>query len=215
MSIDWSFRFGDIAIVFATLLGPVLAVQAQKWIERARERTQRRITIFRTLMATRVASLSPAHVEALNAVPIDFYRNRKIVDSWKEYLDHLSQPQLTPELWGQRRVELFNILLVNMATFLGYKFTTVEISREVYSPTAHAQIEADQQIIRQGLARLFRGEFAIPMDVKSFPVEAQAVAEQEDVRRLLLRWLRGEQSVKVNLEPSTPPAIPLPPKGPR
>jgi hypothetical protein len=27
---------GEAAIVFATLLGPVLAVQAQKWIERAR-----------------------------------------------------------------------------------------------------------------------------------------------------------------------------------
>jgi len=76
---------GEAAIVFATLLGPV---QAQKWIERARERTQRKIAIFRTLMATRAAFLSPAHVEALNGVPIEFYGNRKIVNSWKEYLGY-------------------------------------------------------------------------------------------------------------------------------
>jgi hypothetical protein len=88
MTIDWTFRMGEAAIVFATLLGPVLAVQAQKWIERARERKQRKIGIFRTLMATRAAFLSPAHVEALNAVPIEFYGNRKIVNSWKEYLDY-------------------------------------------------------------------------------------------------------------------------------
>ena len=28
MTIDWTFRMGEAAIVFATLLGPVLAVQA-------------------------------------------------------------------------------------------------------------------------------------------------------------------------------------------
>jgi hypothetical protein len=77
MTIDWTFRVGELAIVFATLLGPVLAVQAQKWIERAREKTQRKIAIFRTLMATRATFLSPAHVEALNAIPIEFYGNKK------------------------------------------------------------------------------------------------------------------------------------------
>ena len=189
---------GEEAIVFATLSGPV---QAQKWIERARERTQRKIAIFRTLMATRAAFLSPAHVEALNAVPIEFYGNRKIVNSWKEYLDYLSRQGVSPEVWGQRRIELFIDLLVEMVAFLGYNFSRVEISREVYWPTAHARIEADQQIIREGVAKLFKGEAALPMDVKSFPIEAQALEEQQDLRRPLLKWLAGEQSVKVAFEP--------------
>lgn len=190
---------GEAAIVFATLLGPVLAVQAQKWIERARERKQRKIGIFRTLMATRAAFLSPAHVEALNAVPIEFYGNTKIVNSWKEYLDYLSKQGVQPDVWAARRIDLFVDLLVEMAVFLGYNFNRVEISREVYWPTAHARIEADQQTIREGVAKLFRGEYSIPMDVKSFPVEAQALEEQQDLRRLLLKWLGGEQSVKVDL----------------
>ena len=59
MTIDWTFKGADIAIVVATLLGPVLAVQAQKWLERGREITQRRAWIFRTLMATRATNLSP------------------------------------------------------------------------------------------------------------------------------------------------------------
>jgi uncharacterized protein DUF6680 len=199
MTIDWTFRMGETAIVFATLLGPVLAVQAQKWIERVREKKQRQIGIFGTLMATRAAFLSPAHVEALNAVPIEFYGNKKIVNSWKEYLDNLSKQGVPAEVWAQRRVDLFVDLLVEMAAFVGYNFTRVEISREVYWPTAHARIEADQQIIREGLAKLFRGEAAIPMAVKSFPVEALALEEQQDLRRLLLKWLGGKQSVKVDL----------------
>jgi hypothetical protein len=72
-----------------------------------------------------------------------------------------------------------------MAAFLGYNFTRVEFSREVYWPTAHARIEADQQIIREGVAKLFKGEAALPMDVKSFPIEAQAPEEQQDLRRPL------------------------------
>ena len=194
MTIDWTFRMGEGAIVFATLLGPVLAVQAQKWIERARERKQRKIGIFRTLMATRAAFLSPAHVKALNAVPIEFYGNKKIVDSWKEYLDYLSKQGVPPDVWAQRRFDLFVDLLHSTAADLGYNFTRVEISREVYLPTAHARIEADQQIIREGMAKLFRGEAAIPMDVKSFPVEAQALEEQQDLRRLLLKWLGGSKA---------------------
>jgi len=42
----------------------VLAVQAQKWVEGFREKKARRLTIFRTLMATRAMVLNPNHVEA-------------------------------------------------------------------------------------------------------------------------------------------------------
>jgi len=151
-------------------------------------------------MTTRAAPLSPAHVEALNAMPIEFYRHRPIIEAWKEYLDHLSAQGFTPEAWGQKRIELLITLLLKMANFLRYRFTRVEISREVYSPTAHGMIEQEQQIIRQGLARLFKGEFPIPMEVKSFPAEAGALEEQRDLRGLLLKWLGGQQSVRVDLQ---------------
>ena len=68
-------RWSDLVIAGCTLLGPVLAVQAQKWAEGFREKEARRLTIFRTLMATRAMNLSAGHVEALNAVPIDFQLN--------------------------------------------------------------------------------------------------------------------------------------------
>jgi Family of unknown function (DUF6680) len=59
-------RVSDLVLAACTLAGPVLAVQAQKWIERFREKNARRLATFRTLMATRATTLSPAHVEALN-----------------------------------------------------------------------------------------------------------------------------------------------------
>ena len=52
-----------------------------------------------------------------------------------------------------------------------YEFNRVEISKEIYAPEGHYVIESDQEIIRRGLAKLFSGEFAIPMDVKSIPAD--------------------------------------------
>lgn len=46
-----ALRLTEWVIAGCTLAGPVLAVQAQKWIEGFREKNARRLTIFRTLMA--------------------------------------------------------------------------------------------------------------------------------------------------------------------
>ncbi|HEX3860077.1 MAG TPA: DUF6680 family protein [Stellaceae bacterium] len=209
---DWGWKAGDVAIVIATLLGPILAVQAQKWIERSRERHQRRVTVFRVLMTTRAAQLSPAHVEALNIVPIEFYGKRasfkRVVDAWKEYIDYLYRDkEEDPRRWAERRSELLKIMLTKMGTALGYKFNSVEISRELYLPRRHAAIESDQEIIRKGLARIFSGEMAFPMDVKAFPTDLDALQSQASLQTQLSRWLSGEIVVKIELsEPKSPQA---------
>lgn len=200
---DWTWKAGDLAIVIATLLGPVLAVQAQKWIERGRARQQRRVTVFRVLMTTRAALLSPAHVEALNIVPIEFYSKRRaftqVIDAWKEYIDYLYRDQEDPKRWAEKRIELLNSMLAKMGAALGYQFNSVEISRELYSPKGHAAIESDQEIIRRGLARIFKGEIAFPMDVKSFPADPTMLQNQAALQIQMLRWLAGETGVKVEL----------------
>lgn len=192
----------DWAIVFATLLGPILAVQAQKFVERSREKQNRRLWIFRTLMTTRAASLSTPHVEALNTIAIDFYgwrpRFRSVIDAWKVYLDHLSQDQVDAAVWGQKRIDLFVELLYKMAPTVGYKFTKVEISREIYSPRAHAQVEQDQQTIREGFARIFKGDAALPLNIVSFPTDPMAIENQAQLQKEILALIRGERTVKVD-----------------
>jgi hypothetical protein len=159
----------DWMIIFATLIGPILAVQSQKYLERSREKSERRLQIFRVLMSTRAASLSQAHVEALNSIALDFYGKKKsyraVVDAWKNYLDHLSPNTTDPAVWGQRRLELFIELLYKMAPTVGYEFSKVEISREIYSPTAHEKMELQQQAIRDGMADLLNGEKTLRVEI--------------------------------------------------
>src|SRR5579862_9610949 len=102
----------EVITILAILAGPVLAVQAQKWVENFREKKNRKLHIFRTLMATRapMAKVSAEHVRSLNMIDIEFYDDSNVTEAWKEYLDHLNDsnyPKLHgPEKWIDKSEEL-------------------------------------------------------------------------------------------------------------
>jgi hypothetical protein len=124
-------------------------------------------------MATRAAMLSPIHVEALNAVPVEFYgtsaKLKKINEAWKLYLDQHDDRLPPNDAWAQKREDLFLDLLHQISVFLGYSFSRAQLGRDIYSPKAHGDLESDQMIIRKGMARLFKGEISLPLAVKEFP----------------------------------------------
>jgi len=207
----------DVAIIFATLLGPVLAVQAQKWIERATEKRRRRQWIFEALMSTRATILAPKHVEALNAIPLAFYGKRgalrEIVQAWKVYLDHLNSTEIDPNVWLPRRIELLVALLHRMSRYLGYDFGLVELKKEAYVPRKHGDIEMDEETIRRGLAKVLKGEpSAFPLELRAWPTmdeQAKAAAEgQKELQKELLAWLRGETAPHVQIDLSEQVSIP-------
>ena len=141
----------DWATIVAVLLGPILAVQAQKAVESLREKRRRKTFLFEQLMATRVSRLAPEHVRALNMIDLVFYGERvlgiqrrtakeqRVLDAWKEYHDHLNtkadEGQLT--LWGAQGDELFTNLLFAVSQELAFKFDRVQLKRGSYSPIAN------------------------------------------------------------------------------
>ena len=163
-------KLTDALIILATLFGPVFAVQAQKWLERGREIKNGQVRVFKTLMATRAVNLSPAHVEALNAVPIEFYGEssqlKSINTKWKVYFEHLLTNAQSVANWEEKRKELLYDLLLVMSRYLEYDFDEVEI-KKVYAPQGHHIIETDQEVIRAGFAALFKGQTALPIEIKT------------------------------------------------
>lgn len=195
--------FSIVAIVFATLFGPVLAVQTQKWLERRRDIKERRLMLFRTLMATRARPLAPQHVEALNAVPVEFYGSqgklKQINDAWKLYYEHLRAHSASGDAWHQRRSDLFVELLYLISNFLGYKFNRAQLGSDAYLPVAFEELDTEHAMLRRGLVQLLNGEKALPLAVKELPatVDKEALEVQQTLQRLLLEWLEGERAVKV------------------
>ena len=122
----------DWIMVLATVLGPILAVQAQKAIENFRANSDQKFRVFTQLMATRAARVSPEHVRAINLIDITFFGERtlfgirkrskteqSVLDAWKEYHDHLNQAFSADgdqaSLMHMQREELFTNLMYEMS----------------------------------------------------------------------------------------------------
>lgn len=191
---DWTVKITDLAIIIATLAGPILAIQTQKFIERIESKRNIQIGLFKTLMATRLERVSQTHVNALNMIPIEFYGNKyKIInDAWKSYIAHLGQKTDNQEAWNQRCDDLFTTLIRSIAEKLGYNFYDSEIRREIYSPIAHSKMQTDNEIIRSGLIKILSGETAIPMEVTSLPVDPEASIIQLRIQEKYIDFLKSE-----------------------
>lgn len=206
MKIEW-------VIAAATLLGPILAVQAQKAIERASERRSRKSDVFNRLMATRAARVSMDHVQALNMIDLVFYGRRflgiqrrskseqNVLDAWREYHDHLGTKaeDKTLELWHVKGDELFVNLLYAMAEDVGYKFDRVQLKKGAYSPIAHGDLEFEQSEIRKRTIKLLSGEATLKMDISSFPIDQEALENQKEVQKRLGDALSGKSPLIIKL----------------
>ena len=89
--------------IVAIPLGPMLALWAQRISERRRNLRFRQLAVFKELMATRASSarVSARHVDALNAIEMEFSSgegtDKKILDAWRLYLDHLNDSSANSE----------------------------------------------------------------------------------------------------------------------
>lgn len=161
----------DWIMIAAVLLGPLIAVQVTRHLDEKKEMRERKLWVFKTLMATRQYSVSPPHVEALNRIELEFSgkipKEKRVLDAWKEYHDHLSNKQSPLDQWGPKRVDLFVEMLHKMAQALDYSFDKVNIKNSSYSPVAHGELENEQQALRRAAIDILEGRRAVPVDIRN------------------------------------------------
>ena len=170
----WKITIADTLLILVTFLGPIFAVQTQKWIENSKEEKNRKLWIFHTLMATRANRASDKHVEALNMIQMEYNncksgKGKEIIDAWKEYHEVLNDAaffKANSQGWELKRDELFISLLFEMSRLLKYNYNKVDIQKGCYSPEAHIEREAIQAIISRGLADVFQGKKSFPVSLK-------------------------------------------------
>ena len=186
----------DWITVVAALLGPILAVQAQKAVEAFRDRRDRKSRLFAQLMATRAARLSPEHVQALNMIDIVFYgsstfgfrrrakQEQAVLDAWKEYHDNLGEGADMPEHQQQahysKRDELFLNLVHAMSQDVGYSFDRVQLKRGAYTPVAHEELESDHRALRKATIGALSGAVPIRMEVVAMPVNEKVASQYQN-----------------------------------
>lgn len=174
----------DLLMILAILIGPVLAVQVQKFLEIWKEKRNNKLEIFKTLMATRGSTLSAEHVQALNRIDLEFDgktpKKQAVVETWKQYLDHLGDGpkdfesgtfQMRLETWSLKNAELLTELLYAMAICLGYHFDKVHLQKGVYAPQGHVDLEVEHSLVRRGTIEVLSGRRSIPIVVSQEPAK--------------------------------------------
>ena len=201
-----TITFADASLILATFLGPIFAVQAQKWIERSKETRARKLTIFHTLMATRgLKAASNDHVQALNSIDIVFDnkgKDWKIISAWSEYLDHLNNFPEDNDLpaqraWNEKATNSLVSLLQVIGGRLGYNFSTVQLERGVYYPRGHNEEILARIALHRMLTKLSDGTWWLPLDIKSLPIDPAALKLQLEVQNAVLAALSGNGALNV------------------
>lgn len=146
-----------ISIVIATVTGPVLAVYITRRVDDERRVRERRLDVFRSLMATRRARLAPEKVRALNLVEIDFHGLTAIIEAHRQVMMHINTPQPLPAGWVEHHQKLLTKLLSEMAKVLGYELEQLDVLEGGYYPQGFVDIELEQQTLRRALIEVLSG----------------------------------------------------------
>lgn len=208
-----TITISDWLIIAVTLFSPLIAVQVQKWIERAYERRRAQRSIFQALMATRATRLAPAHVQALNQIDLEFGKTRwrhqaprqkEVINRWRIYADHLNNLVENPtseqlEAWLRRGDDLFINLLAALAKALDYSFDEVQLRRGIYHPRGHTDAEIRQEVMQRALADILTGQRSLPMEVTRFPASEEALDLQKEAHKAVAEALKdGTLKVEQN-----------------
>lgn len=168
MNIDWSVKVTDLIMIGVAFLGPIAAVQISEFLRSKADAKNRRVHIFRTLMATRSATLLGTHIEAINLVEVEFTSGTKakqVVDAWRLYLSHLGDHLYPKDHWGAKREELMVEMLYVMAESLGYSYDKAALKRGYY-PSGYESADRENQETRALWLDILRGNRQLPMKVE-------------------------------------------------
>ncbi len=167
----------SVLTIVAIIVGPILALRIQRQLDNEREKRNRKLWIFRTLMSFRATGLAPLFVQALNLIDVDFDANNEkekaVRNAWKVLLDHFGDigrdgvQANTTETTTRLKTEL----LMSMAKSLGYDFDEVQIKKGSYYPTGLGSVEEEQHALRRELLEVLDGKRRIPVGVfeEKFP----------------------------------------------
>lgn len=145
----------DWLTIIAIILGPILALFAQRALDSLRETRKRRVGLFFTLLTTRASPLAQAHVQALNSIDVVFIKDkdRPIREAWQRVREQMNLDPARPD-WSERLHDLKCDLLQVMGGALGFDFGVNYLKREGYLPRHYTDLEQDQLIIRERLVKV-------------------------------------------------------------
>lgn len=187
--------------IIAIAVGPFLGIWANGKLQDRKTAYQRKLDIFKTLMATRATPLARAHVESLNRIDIEFTgrKGRTTCQAWAVLLEHYgkcptqpSNPPLTDnqvvreqyntdkqsylnsfDRWFEKIIELRTTLLKEMGDILGFPFDELKIKNAVYHPKLHGDVDEQQLSLLAAANDVLRADRPLAMYIVNWPNQTE------------------------------------------
>lgn len=161
-----------VAIVVATIIGPVSAVVITLWHQGRTRQYERRLNIFRSLMQWRGNWLHLDWVSALNLVPVEFAGHNDIIQSFNAMIDKLGDQGFAAEGEQQRQAynraeAVFVELVQKIARKLRIDLSDLDLRTRLYAPSGWWKEQQALQAIRADSASLLKGETSISVRILS------------------------------------------------
>ena len=199
----------EFFMLVAVITGPISAVFVTRWLDDRRNRRERRMNVFRTLMRTRQVPTTAEHVGALNLIEIEFAKDGDVLVTWKDLFQHfaanhtrrdeeedddhksVSERRIRDERFRMRlsdeRQRLLAKLLHRMASALNFKIEQLEIFEGGYTPQGWYDDDLEQRIVRRFLVDLYAGKVALPVMVYDQANPEGALLDNEMIAQLPIK----------------------------
>ena len=144
----WGMKLYELLTIIAILLGPIIAVAITLINEARRRRREQQTQTMRMLVSTRHLAGDPAYTTAINMIPIDFNRQKKIMLAWQAYIDEIryrSAPENVEE-HNKQIITKQTKLIFEVMRHLGYSLSETDIQATAYA--AGGFVERDNLMIR-------------------------------------------------------------------
>lgn len=167
---------------FAIFAGPILAVLAARGMEKSDRNRERKLAVFRDLMATRQITYSPQHVGALNLIELEYHGDDIVLRSFNDLMTLLSNQERWEQAKGdedkmRRLVQDMNDyrakLLNKMAKSLGYQMSDIELMRGGYYPELLSRMDDQRIKANEFVIDLAEGRRAVPVAVLDYRTSDQ------------------------------------------
>jgi hypothetical protein len=85
----WGLKFSELVTLIGIIVGPIVAVAMTLVIEAKRRQHDSKIQIMRMILNTRHLPADPSYNAAINLIPVEFNRDKTVMDAWKDYISHV------------------------------------------------------------------------------------------------------------------------------
>jgi hypothetical protein len=169
----WGLKTVEWLTILAIVLGPVIAVLTQLWIQHRQNKKNQKLLVYGTLMSLRATWVHVDFVRAMNFVDVIFHKDKAIRDKRKDLMTHILAKRKDDGTFERidwnRAEDLLAEMLDLMGKQLGYTFEHTQIKQTAYYPVAHGKLDELALTLREKGIAVLEGRSAIKIKIDGQP----------------------------------------------